>query len=386
MENKYIINDTREQENFKKSSFSGYKKADIFTEFIKSCEKNKLENALFWTAEIHCSMALDEFFEKVFIYISTKVHLNSYQLPIIIWNHYLYSKNLNNNGINEQRLRNSLCEISALLVQCETSRVLQKKKMIKDTEFNIQKLSKMITCSTNHISPHIIKQKDPKVLTIVINELSYCLLKHDNLQGKIQDKKANNREFYMEKAIYWISWLHKWETVQKKKGGSPDCSYREVTDIPKEDSCDIVWIIWSVILTECKNRVSEQSITQVAALFNMYKYRFNRGKKTNKIPTIIHALALLILDDVNITKTELTNPYTIQAVMKCNEIYSAKKKNECSVKLPPPDLFSVKQVQGTSKEPQTKKGKKEKQSIKTIESIRKFDLMMNIDRERQSNI
>ena len=91
----------------------------------------------------------------------------------------------------------------------------------------------------------------------------------------------------MEKAIYWISWLHKWETVQKKKGGSPDCAYREVTDIPTEDSCDIVWIIWSVILIECKNRVHEQGITQVAALFNMYKYRFCRSKKTNKIPTII---------------------------------------------------------------------------------------------------
>ena len=42
MENKYIINDTREQDNFKKSSYSRYKRADIFTEFIKSCEKNKL--------------------------------------------------------------------------------------------------------------------------------------------------------------------------------------------------------------------------------------------------------------------------------------------------------------------------------------------------------
>ena len=385
---KYIVKDTRDSTSFKKSSFSGYKRGEIFSEFQKSCSEHKLENALFWMAEIHCSWAVEELFEKIFSYISSKIHLNSYHLPIIIWNHYLYWKSItdiNNNNINEQRLRNSLFEIAALLVQCETSRVLQKKKAIKDTDFNIQKLSKMITCSTNHISPNIIKQKDPKVLTIVINELSYCLMKHADLQGNIQDKKDNNREFYMEKAVYWISWLHKWETVQKKKGGSPDCAYREVTDISKEESCDIVWIIWSVILAECRRRVNDLCITQVAALFNMYKYNFARTKKTGKMPIIIHTLALIILDNAPVSKTELTNPYTIQAVMKCNDIYSLKKQHECAVKLPAPDLFTVKQVPGTTKEPKTKKGKKDV-SIKTIESIKKFDLMMNIDRERQSNI
>ena len=384
MENKYKINDTRELDNFKKSSFSGYKRGDIFTQFQKSCDEHKLENALFWVTEIHCSQALDELFEKIFIYISTKIHLNSYHLPLIVWNHYLYWKHLSNNHINEQRLRNSLFEIAALLVQCETGRVLHKKKAIKDTEFNIQKLSKMITCSTNHISTSIIKQKDPKVLTIVINELSYCLIKHKDLQGNIQDKKVQNRGFYMEKAVYWISWLHKWEIIQKKKGGSPDCAHREVTDVLPEDSCDIVWIIWSVILAECRRRVNDKCIPHIAALFNMYKYRFSRNKKTTRISIIIHVLALLILDDAPISKTELTNPYIIQAVMKCNDIYMTKKKFECSVKLPAPDLFSVNPLKDTKvNKEKGKKGKKEL-SIRTIESIRKFDLMMKIDRDRQN--
>ena len=383
MENKYTIQDVREIASFKKSSFSGYKKADIFTEFQKSCETHKLENALFWIAEIHCSQALDDFFEKSFIYISNKIHLNSYHLPIIVWNHYLYFNNLNNNGINEQKLRNSIFEISALLVQCETHRVLMKKKVIKVIDFNIQKLSKLMICSTNHISPNIIKQKDPKVLTIVINELSYCLRKHIALQGKIQDKKDNNREYYMENAVYWVSWLHKWETIQKKKGGSPDVAYRDVTGIEKSDTCDIVWIIWAVILAECKLRVSEPGITQVAALLNMYKYRFSRSKKTSRLPMIIHALTYLILDNAPVSKTELTNPYTIQAVMRCNEIYSLKKKNEIKVKLQIPDLFTVNPKKEEKKE--TKKSKKEL-SKKTLESLKQFDLMIKIDRERQSNI
>ena len=386
MEDKYKINDLREIVYFKKSSFSGYKKTEIFIEFQKSLEEHKLENALFWATEIHCSWGIDELFEKVFIYISSKIHLNSYQLPIIVWNHYLYWKSIEKNDINNQRLRNSIFEMVALLVQCEMGRVLQKKKIIKDTEFNIQKLSKMITCSTNHISPNIMKQKDPKVLTIVINELSYCIIKHTDLQGNIQDKKVNNREYYMEKAIYWISWLHKWETVQKKKGGSPDCAYRKVTDIEESDYCDIVWIIWAVILAECSRRVNDQSVSQVAALFNMYKYKFSRAKKTSKIPIIIHSLALLILDEnvIPITKTELTNPYTIQAVMKCNEMYSVKKKHECSVKLPPIDIFTVKQV--NEKKVKEKKSKKEKLSMKTIESLKKMDIMIEIDKERQEKI
>ena len=394
MELKYQINDTRTPDRFKKSTFGGYKKGDTLSEFIKACETNKLENALFWLTEIHCSHYIDELFEKIFIFISTKVHLNSFQLPLIIWNHFLFwqSQEINTNTVNtvntvnNQKVRNSLFETVALLIQCEKHRILPKKKTIKDVDFNITKLTTMITCSTNHISPNIIKTKDPKVLTIVFNEFSYCITRHQDLQGKIQDKKLKEREDYMDKAIYWLCWIHKWETNQRKKGGTADCSSRSVTGISDEDSCDIIWICWSVILAECKRRVSDNCISQVAALYNMYKHRFTRSKKASKMPIIIHALALLILDNAPPTKTILTNPLTIQAVMKCNLLYQNMKQFEVRVHLPPADLMQV-QPAATGRQVKDKKskGKKETHSIKTIESMNKMDLVMKIDMDRQNH-
>jgi len=381
MENKYIITDIRTNNDFKKCSFSGYKKTDLLTEFQKSIENRKLENALFWLTEIHCSQYLEDFFEKVFLLISKNIHLNSYQLPIIIYNHYLFWINSDKN-VNNLKIRNCLFEIVTLLVQCDTGRVLQKKKIIKDTEFNMNKLSGMITCSTNHISPNIIKQKDPKILTIVINELSYCIIRHQDMLGNIQDKKTQPREHYMEKAIYWISWIHKWETVQKKKGGSLDCDNRDVTNISKEESCDIIWIVWAVILAECQRRIQDPCIAQVASLFNMYKYKFSRNKKNTKIPILIHTLALLILDNATISKTELSNPLTIQAIMKCNQMYSMKKKFEIKKKHQE-DLFVIRPRVSinTGKTEEKRKKKKEKLSEITLESLRKFDLVLEINKD-----
>lgn len=384
MQTKYLVHDTRTNDNFKKSTFSGYKKADVLTEFTKACSDNKLENALFWLVEIHCSMYMTDFFEKIFIFISTKIHLNSYNLPSIVWNHYLFWMDQEKKGIpsiNNQKIRNSLFEVTALLIQCERHRVIPKKKVIKDHDFNINKLSSMITCSTNHISPNIIKTKDPKVLTIVFNELSYCITQHSDLQGKIQDKKEREREHYMDKAVYWLSWIHKWESVQKKKGGSPDCAQREVTNITKEDSCDIVWICWAVILAECRRRHGCTSISQVASLYNMYKVNFTRSKKAGRMAIIVNALALLILDDAQVSLTNLTNPLIIQAIMKCNLLYQNIKKFEVRVQLPPPNLMQVNPV---IKEGKVKKKGKDKMSDKVKASVDKFDLVMEIDMQRQN--
>jgi len=381
MDQKYIIRDLRNKDNLKKSSFSGYKKIDVLSEFIKACDDLNLEKALFWITEIHCSFYMEDIFEKIFNYISTKIHLNSYELPIVVWNHYLYLKGVEFDS-NNQKVRNSIYEIVALIIQCDRQRVLPKKKTIKDTDFNIQKLYSCVLCNTNHVPANIIKSKDPKIVSIVFNELSYCVTKHDDLQGKMQDKKEKEREFYMDKAIYWICWIHKWDTIQKKKGGLANCAYRNVTGIVKEECNDIVWICWAVILAECKRRNDRDLSNQVSSLYNMYKYNFTRAKKSSKMPMIIHCCSLLILDDMVVTHTLLSNPYIIQAIMKCNIFYEQIKKYEC--KEPIPEIM-VENIFNVEKQPSKQKKKKESKTKQTDESIKKFDFMMGIDIRRQLN-
>ena len=377
MDEKYIVRDIRAKEDFKKKSFSGYKKTEVISEYFKSCDNRQIENALHWITDIHCSGYLEDYFERVFNYISNNIHLNSFNLPSIVWNHCECYKNIRTDTKNLQKIRNAIYEITALIVTTDTHRKLIKKKVIKDNDFNMNKLSKMLISSTNHIPANIIKSTDPRVLTIVMNELAYCITKHDTMQGSIQDKKVKDKEFYMDKAVYWICWIHKWELIQKKNGGSPDCSFRKVSGVTKEDSCDIIWICWSIILAECKNRRIDPCILQIVSLYNMYKYNFTRSKKSSKMSIIIHVLALLILEQHN--ETKISDSKIIESVMKSNMMYSIIKKYEIKEKRVMPNMLEIQPAKKKAE-----KEKKDKRTDKEIESMNKIDMVFEIDMGRQN--
>ena len=110
MDEKYIVRDIRTIEDFKKKSFSGYKKSEVISEYFKSCDNRKIENALHWITDIHCSGYLEDYFERVFNYISNNIHLNSYNLPSIVWNHCECYKNIGTDTKNLQKIRNAIYE------------------------------------------------------------------------------------------------------------------------------------------------------------------------------------------------------------------------------------------------------------------------------------
>ena len=89
MEDDYLIIDTRIIDDFKKTTFSGYKKKDVFTILFKSIETKKIENACNWLTECLCSGYIEETWQKLICFSCNIITINNPLLP-----NYLYKKNI----------------------------------------------------------------------------------------------------------------------------------------------------------------------------------------------------------------------------------------------------------------------------------------------------
>ena len=88
MDEKYLINDNRSFNAFKKKSFSGFKKNDILNAVLKAIESKKVENACHWTTECILSGYAHILWEKLIIFSCKIIHINNPKLPS-----YLNGKN-----------------------------------------------------------------------------------------------------------------------------------------------------------------------------------------------------------------------------------------------------------------------------------------------------
>ena len=97
MDEKYLINDNRSFNAFKKKSFSGFKKNDILNAVLKAIESKKVENACHWTTECILSGYAHILWEKLIIFSCKIIHINNPKLPSYL-NRVLsleeYSKNI----------------------------------------------------------------------------------------------------------------------------------------------------------------------------------------------------------------------------------------------------------------------------------------------------
>ena len=88
MDSGYEIIDNRLPETLRKSTFSGYKKTDVYNILFLSIENGKIENACNWLTECICSGYILELWEKLLIFSCNVVTINNPKLS-----HHLYKKN-----------------------------------------------------------------------------------------------------------------------------------------------------------------------------------------------------------------------------------------------------------------------------------------------------
>ena len=322
MDDKYKIIDNRKSDTFKKTTLSGYKKTDIFNALFKSIGAKKIENACNWITEAICSGYIEDSWNKLLLYASDTITINSPKLP-----NYLYKKNIlfyniyNNSKDklelrNNQNIRNLFFTIVVILSLSPKNKIYNKYPKLKQTDFDYNIFTNRLFAEMVILPDDFIHYNEPEELKVFFNEI-YTHLK---------DTKSG-----YNKSIYWIIWLLEWEKKNKKINTTQWFIDSRVVDVKQNYKSDLIWIIWDIILLELKEK-NKFVKKQVLSLYELYKYEFTTGKRNKRLPYVYSAVAYLcnnIDQNVNIINDK-DKDILIQSQINNNKMFASKKINETS--------------------------------------------------------
>ena len=82
------ITDTRTIDQFKATTFCGYKKSEVISILFKSIDSKKFEESCNWLVECIISGYTVDIWDRLCLYASKYIHINNTSLP-----NYIYKKN-----------------------------------------------------------------------------------------------------------------------------------------------------------------------------------------------------------------------------------------------------------------------------------------------------
>tara|TARA_B100000674_G_scaffold70829_1_gene48911 strand:+ start:119 stop:1192 length:1074 start_codon:yes stop_codon:yes gene_type:complete len=322
MNNNIIINDIRQ--NFNNITFSNYQKSKTKKELIKCIYNNKLENAIYWSAELICSGFYLELWDIIILYFSKFIHRSNNKICIYLNMRYENFINILNNGYsndilelrNNIEIRNLFCEIICILCNTMKSNEIQCIKLNKTDDFELSNIHSKFNAPTIEYAESIYKNEDPKELFIPINELIYNLEKKNIID-----------------VLYWLEWIYEYENRLNKKKIKCLASSRDYA--PENNKNDIIWIIWDIIFYYVNNKIqnnSEKRIKKkiVDSSFKLFIIKYGISAKKKRKPLLYYIFNLLLDDTSNIQdKNILSKDGNIENVLSnINLIYKEIKKNE----------------------------------------------------------
>ncbi len=312
------IDDVRADTDFKGKSFSGYKRADVKKELLKSLFAGKVENACYWCAELICCGAFIDIWDTIVTFIGKYVHLANVKLPVYLDIRYNTFRDIVVSGYidNELKLRNHsgirdlFAEIMVVLCGSHKKHNFERIK-VKPAELDIMEMKGRLKAPNVGYAGSAFKKDDPKELFIPLNEFAY------HVSGDSKD---------MLLACFWIEWMLEFETVCKKKKAACMCQGRDFVPVVAKMQTDPIWMVWDVIFAEVVRRRMNNKIIQ--ALLNLFCIRYNAAAKRKRIYLLYFAVALLTEPYV-VKNDVIQNKETIEVIKKkIDTIYKEIKKNE----------------------------------------------------------
>ena len=178
------INDIRGENEFKGTTFSKYKKADVRKELLNCLKNGKIEPACYWTAEIVCAGHYPELWDVILTFVSKHIHLANPRLCIYLEMRYEAFKGIVANGYigNELRMRNNFkirslfAEIMCVLCNSKKKYSLEGIK-VKKTDFDSTAMTDKLKAPNVSYASEVFLSGDPKELFIAINEFAFHISK-----------------------------------------------------------------------------------------------------------------------------------------------------------------------------------------------------------------
>ena len=330
---RYLIDDKRTL--FTNITFSNYQKSKVRTELLKCIYDSRVENSIYWSAELICSGHYIDLWDIIILYYVKYIHISNPKLSIYISMRFNNFKTIIENGYtnnilsmrNNSKIRKLFGEVICVLCYSQKRPAIETFKINKQTDYDLTKLQERLTApNINYINP-IYKDDDPKELFIPVNELIYAV-------------ETNNQI----NIFYWIEWILEYELRLKKE--HKNCIAETRLYAPTEFRHDIIWIIWDIIFYYCKNNTLLQShyikftndtqkalkLKIISNLLELFIIRYNSNVKRRRKLILYFAFNLLFeIIDVNtvIINDEIKKHINV-IIPKIDLIYKQIKQNEIS--------------------------------------------------------
>ena len=280
-ENTLLIKD--DKLTYIKQTFSGFKKNEVTKQIYTSIEKQNVQASLYWCAESVASGYFLELWDIIIKIYCFNIHTANPKLPLYLYFRYNEFKTIINNtpDNNEIDLRNNtqirriFSEI--VIILCTSTR-----------KYSIQRINiGKNDVEHSYIQTHIrapdttfincFDKEDPTEIFIIINELCY-LFKEQNIH----------------RITFWIEWLLLYEKKFKLK---MKCKKRFEDIIQPKHQCDVIWLIWEIILhnTTC---VGQKQIIQ--SLFSLFSIRYSKPLRAKRIIVLYVAIKFLFIDNLKL--------------------------------------------------------------------------------------
>ncbi len=315
------INDLRGEGEFRSSSFSKFKKADVKKELLNSLVHSKIEPACYWSAELICAGHYSDLWEIILLFFSKYVHLGNSNIGIYLEMRINDFKSILNNGYSDNtlRLRNNdkirklFCEIMCVLCDAKRRHSFDNVK-IKSDDLNMMSVKDKFKAPSTEYGEEVFTVEDPKELFPFVNELAYSVTLSGNNQMN---------------ACYWIEWIIEYENRCKSLKEKIFCERRSFAKVDSKCQKDIIWIIWDVFLKESEKRskLVSKLMNSFLSLFCL-KYTTGCHKKRKNLMY----LAISVLCETFAPEKEIIRHSQLDLVNRIkqniNLVYGQIKKNE----------------------------------------------------------
>lgn len=316
------INDIRPPAEFRGITFSGFKKTEVRDQLIENLQKGRVEPACYWSAELVCSGHFLDIWETILYFMGKYIHLGNPKMAIYIHMRYKIFRNILSQGLflNELQLRNntSIRKLFAELI-CNIALTNKKPsfesiKINRKDEFDITQMSERLKAPSASYADPIMKPKDPKELTIAINEFAYHI-------------SADSRS--MNNACYWVEWVIEFDFICKQKREPTKCEPRGYA---VENKCrsDIIWLIWDTLLHYSESMNNEFIHKIMVAIMELFCIKYTAATSRKRRYLLYFAVALLT-EPFHPTGEIVSDKLVLESVIEhIDNVYKQIKKNEHS--------------------------------------------------------
>ncbi len=325
----YVVYDMRQIKDLKQISISGYKKLDVCKAFQTSLINSKVEDALRWGVEMHCTGMNAKIWECIYNVYLQYIHINNpnffrYYLKrrrdyfrfiqSYPESHELFSR-------NDQSIRNLYSELISICALSKKSPLFNNKSIPKLTQkliYDRNELKKRMMGIPVHQIYSYVDTNDPNEIKLGLNEI----------YSNIYESKGNFPLF-----AFWITWLEQISAYKKREQHNAEISlfetHQEFACIPtviegvkEEYQTHWVWKIWKFLIDyKRRKEISKEAETFIDNAFQDFIDDFKPAQYNRKkylIYLSFYALKGMIHWDYTLYPRL---PFIYQAIGNINMMY-----------------------------------------------------------------